>query len=86
MAATIYTLATGWASGARYTASGSTDVLLGNPGRLYPVRWTITANDTTPTTAPADAMPLAPNMTQAMTLADGERLWVSGTGKAVLEV
>lgn len=77
MAITNYTL-TGAASATnRYTASAETDIALSNSSEAHAMSWTITANDTAPTAHPANWGKIAPMEMRAMTLANGDRLWMA---------
>lgn len=91
---TGFTLAAGWSSGGRITASGSTAVRIRNPNRDTPVFFVITGSDTTPT----DEVALGHRISEFseddprasddnITLADGERLWLAtGSGAADITV
>jgi len=77
MPITNYTLTGAASASNRYTASGSTDVLLSNTSESHVVAWTTTTDDNAPAVAPSLWNKIAPLGGRAMTLPDGRRLWMA---------
>lgn len=77
MASTPYSLTPEWTAANRYTAAAAVDIRLSNrdPGRA--IYFTITTSDVIPTVAVDEASILAPYDAQAMTLSNGDRVWMA---------
>ena len=79
MATTAYTLQDNWNADDRYTAIGETDIILSNTGARV-VTWTLTNDNQAPAVSVKQGHPILPFRSQAMKLADGERIWFAGSG------
>jgi hypothetical protein len=77
MATTSLDAEYGWNVSNKYTAGSAVEVLLGNATVNASIAFEITASDVLPTLSVNEAMKLAPGLRQILSLASGDRLWVS---------
>ncbi|RBO54642.1 hypothetical protein DSD19_04500 [Rhodovulum sp. BSW8] len=73
----LYPLSKTWTPVARITAVGDTGVLMTNPSPAYPIFYAISADDTAPLLSAEQGHSIETNGERALTLRDGERLWVA---------
>lgn len=81
MPSTPYTTGNTWDAASRYTASGDTDIRLGNIG-AFTIYFEITNSDAMPAIAVEQGQRLIPGEGIPMQLADGARLWLAGLNSA----
>jgi hypothetical protein len=65
----------------QFTASGETDVRIGNPSQATAeiVSWTCTTSDTPPSVSPQFWNKIPPLGGEAIQMQSGERLWLAGS-------
>lgn len=88
MVSTVLNALEDWDAEARYTADGDTDILLSYPEKSYPftiARFVTTLSDDLPAIDAGLGHPMLPLDSKPMRLKDGERLWVVGPAKLVVE-
>lgn len=82
MASQTFALTDAWDATNRYTASGETDIILSNVGGNSNLQFDLTGDDSPP--AQDVGHRIKAGESRAMTLNDGERLWMRGQTTALL--
>ncbi|WP_170432995.1 hypothetical protein [Ruegeria arenilitoris] len=88
MTSTVIDATETWNPDARYTANGDTDILLSYPENKHRskiARYITTMSDDLPTLTVGLGHPLLPLDSKPMQLKAGERLWLAGPAKLVIE-